>query len=346
MCKILSKDDELAQKYSMELSYFRRAFYQDGKAKPETEQTSYFIASRLENLLRAPSIRNILCNRHNNINFDNALKNGEVTFVCTRRGDSGKVAHKAFGLFFLLSMQNAVLRREGNEKSRIPHFLYIDEFPDFLTKDTETIFTMYRKYRVATTISAQSISQFSPNADKDNFNSIILGNCGNKIYTGGATTTNELTWWSDELGKWKQWSFKQDYDGKTEKMGTTYKEPKYEYKTKMATNRLQALGQTHCGYKILNDSGKNEIGEGIMSYLSSKYKEKHSSKTYNFAKFATGSGNFDGDDNSSNKKSKFNPKKVDFKDENDEFNPIQNNETKYSFEDEGAIIIDLKNNKD
>ena len=57
-------------------------------------------------------------------------------------------------------MQNAVLRRPGNEKTRIPHYLYIDEFPDFVTRDTETIFTMYRKYCVGTTISAQSISMF------------------------------------------------------------------------------------------------------------------------------------------------------------------------------------------
>ena len=30
-------------------------------------------------------------------------------------------------------MQYSVLRRPGNEKTRIPHFLYIDEFPDFIT---------------------------------------------------------------------------------------------------------------------------------------------------------------------------------------------------------------------
>ena len=345
MCKILSNDEELAEKYRMELSYFKRSFYADGKAKAETEATANFIASRLENLLRSPSIRNILCNRHNNINFDDVLKNGDVTFICTRRGDSGKIAHKAFGLFFLLSMQNAVLRRDGNEKSRIPHFLYIDEFPDFLSKDTETMFTMYRKYRVATTISAQSISQFSPNADKDNFNSVVLANCGSKIFTGGAAPINELQWWSSEIGTWKQWQFKQDFDGKTEKMGTTYKEPKYEHKIKLVPNKLQSLAQNQCAYKIMNDGGRFFNGEAVMSYLSSKYKEKHSSKKYNFARFVAGSSNYDGSDDSSsnNKKTKFNPKKIDFKDEHDEFNPVQNNSTKYSFEEEGSIIIDLKN---
>ena len=345
MCKILISDEEIAENYTMQINYFKRNFFSDGKGRDETEKIAYYISTRLENLLRSPSIKNIICNRHNNINFDDILLNGDITFVCTRRGDSGKTAHKAFGLFFLISMQSAVFRRPGNEKSRIPHFLYIDEFPDFLSKDTETMFTMYRKYRVGTTISLQTITQLKPDADKDNFNSIILSNCASKIYTGGATSINELEWWSNEIGKWKQWKIDQDFDGKTGTMGSTIKNPKYDFTIKMQASRLQNLGQNRCGYKLLNDSGRSDIGEGIMSYLSSKYKEPHPTKKYNFTKY---SSNLSGEaDSSSNtKKTRFNPKKIDFKDRRrDEFDPIQNNETKFSFgEQEGSVIIDLKNN--
>ena len=111
------------------------------------------------------------------------------TFVCTRRGDLGRVSHKAFGLFFLLSMQNAVLRRPGNENSRIPHFLYIDEFPDFICKDTEAIFTLYRKYKVATTITAQNLSQLEANAPDMKYRETIISNCANKIFLGNADNT-------------------------------------------------------------------------------------------------------------------------------------------------------------
>ena len=346
MCKILEKDEELAKKYAMELSYFKRSFFANSVAREDTEKNAYQIASRLENLLRAPKIRYILCNRHTNINFDDALKNGEVTFVCTRRGDSGKTAHKAFGLFFLLSMQNAVLSRPGNEKSRIPHFLYIDEFPDFLSKDTETMFTMYRKYRVATTISAQSISQFALPDNKSNFNSVVLANCASKIYTGGATPYEELEWWQNEIGKWKQWQLSQDYDGKTGTMSPSIKTPKRGFEIKMAWNRLQNLGQNGCGYKIVADNGRNDIGEGIMYYLSSKYKEKHKGKTYNFAAYASGSVTED-TNSSSSKKSKYGTRKTTINNKGyTETDPIQNMDTKYSFDnEEGEIIIDLKNNK-
>lgn len=346
MCKILEKDDELAKKYAMELSYFKRSFFANSVAREDTEKNAYQIASRLENLLRAPKIRYILCNRHTNINFDNALKNGEVTFVCTRRGDSGKTAHKAFGLFFLLSMQNAVLSRPGNEKSRIPHFLYIDEFPDFISKDTETMFTMYRKYRVATTISAQSISQFALPDNKSNFNSVVLANCASKIYTGGATPYEELEWWQNEIGKWKQWQMSQDYDGKTGTMSSSIKTPKRGFEIKMAWNRLQNLGQNGCGYKIVADNGRNDIGEGIMYYMASKYKEKHKAKTYNFAAYASGSTTEDSN-SSSSRKSKYGFRKTTVNNKGyKETDPIQNMDTKYSFDnEEGEIIIDLKNNK-
>ena len=357
MCKILEKDEELSEQYSMELSYFKRAFFANSPSVEDTRKDAFQVASRLENLLRAPKIRNILCNRHSNVNFDDVLKNGEFIFVCTRRGDSGKVGHKAFGLFFLLSMQNAVLSRPGNEKSRIPHFLYIDEFPDFITKDTETMFTMYRKYRVATTISAQSISQFALPDDKTNHNNVVLANCGNKIYTGGATPFEELEWWSNEIGKWKQWQFDQDFDGKTEKMSPTYKSPKKSFEIKMTWNRLQNLGQNGCGYKILADNGRNDTGEGIMYYLSSKYKEKHSGKKFKFSNYNSGTSSEDSSsknngnsanskiNSSNNSKSTRSHTTVNNKGYA-EVDPILYPDTKYSFDNEdGAIIIDLKNDK-
>ena len=62
------------------------------------------------------------------------LANGDITFVCTRRGDLGASGHKAFGLFFLISMQNAVLRRPGTEKSRVPNFYILMNFQILFVK--------------------------------------------------------------------------------------------------------------------------------------------------------------------------------------------------------------------
>ena len=98
------------------VNYFKKNFYAGSPGREETEKYIYIATAQLDNLLRLPGVKTILCNRHNNIDFDKVLENGEVTLVCTRRGDLGRTSHRAFGLFFMLSMQNAILRRAGNEK--------------------------------------------------------------------------------------------------------------------------------------------------------------------------------------------------------------------------------------
>ncbi len=111
MCRQMMSVNELAQKYTVQIAYFKRNFFKNSAGRSEVEKYITVATTQLDNLLRYPGVKNILCNRINNINFDKALENGDVTFVCTRRGDLGATAHKAFGLFFLLLMQYSVLTR-------------------------------------------------------------------------------------------------------------------------------------------------------------------------------------------------------------------------------------------
>ena len=360
MCEILKTDDELAEEYSMQIQFFEHNFFPNSRGLENMEKYAFYISGRLENLLRSSKIKNILCNRHNNIDFDTALKNGEFIFICTRRGDSGKFASRALGLFYLLSMQNAVLRRPGNEKTRIPHYLYIDEFPDYHTKDTETIFTMYRKYCVGTTISAQSIGMFGTSGvsnvefDKANneavakFNSTILSNCSSKVFTGGAAPIDELQWWQKEIGKWKQWQYTRDFSEKTGAMEPGYKGVKYDYMDKVFAGNMQFFPDDGCAYKIVGDSGRPTNSEGIINLMSSKYKEKHKGKNHDFAKYINPSGTSDTSsyDEGSKKSKRFNPKKaIQENINNDEIDPIASNtSSKYIFDNEDAIVVNFKKN--
>ena len=113
MCNQMKEIPELAQKYKILIKYFENNFYADGSDVSQTKTSVFTASAELDNLLRYPGVKNILCNRNNNLEFDKALANGEVTFVCTRRGDLGANAHKAFGIFFLLLMQQSVLARPG-----------------------------------------------------------------------------------------------------------------------------------------------------------------------------------------------------------------------------------------
>ena len=350
MCEILAHDEELKEQYSIQLAYFRKNFYKNSPGKETTEKYIYSAVSQLDNLLRIPGVKSILCNRHNNIDFDEMLANGNITFICTRRGDLGSSGHTAFGLFFLISMQNAVLRRPGNEKSRIPHFLYIDEFPDFICKSTEALFTMYRKYRVATCISSQNLSQLEgPNQNK-NYQTTILANCVNKIFTGNGTI-EELEWWASEFGKRREWTMTNSMDFEKMQYDTKRGNVEWKFVNYFSAGRLQgALTDKKCAYKIKDLGGKLLVGLGQFNYLESKYKEPYKIKQFDFGKFSDSVTTSTEDEDLSNKK-KFDLKNLNFKDERNEFNPVQTDTTdsNYLFENDDAIVVNLKrssNNND
>lgn len=343
MCKILEHDIEndpnKKEKFAVLLAYFKKNFYNNAPAKSTMEKYIYSIASQLDNLLRIPGIKNILCNRYSNIDFDKTLANSEVTFICTRRGDLGPVGHKALGLFYLISMQNSVLRRPGVESSRVPYFIYVDEFADFICKDTEAMFTMYRKYRVGSIISTQNLQQLETPELNVNYRNTILANCYSKIMTGGGAY-DELEWWANELGLHREWKWTESMDMKKEEYDSKAGNVSWKFVPNFTAGRLQTLGLTDCAYKIRRPDGKPMVGPGKLVFLESKYKEQHKIKTFDFGKYSDGVTTETEDDSSSMRK-KFNPNKIDFKGDNDEFDPIQTDTTdsKYMFDNQDAIVV-------
>lgn len=345
MCEIMAHDDELKEKHANQIAYFKKNFYKNGSGRQITEQFIYAAVSQLDNLLRLEGVKSILCNRHYNIDFDKALANSELIFVCTRRGDLGATSHKAFGLFFLIAFENAVLRRPGTEKSRTPYFLYIDEFPDFISKSTEPIFTMFRKYKVGSIISAQNLSQLDTPTSKENFKQTILANCANKIFTGNGTK-EDLEWWSTEFGQHREWSFSDTIDFAKGEYDSKHGNVSWKFVPNFTPGKLQSFSLKDCAFKIRNTNGKPLCGQGKMGFLDSKYKEPQKIKKYDFAKYIDSSDIPDSLDEE-NKKEKFNPKKLNFLDDRNEFDPVQidTTDSKYLFDNEDAIVVNLKKKK-
>ena len=345
MCKQLEAIPELAKKYSLQLGYFKKNFYANGVNREETEKYISAATTQLDTLLRVQGVRNILCNRSNNLNYDDILANGEITLVCTRRGDLGATVHTAFGLFFLLLMQYSVLRRPGNEKSRVPHFLYIDEFPDFITHATTNMFTLYRKYRVGIIISAQNLRQLGEQ-NKSKYRETILANCANKFIFGN-NTPEDNAWWELELGTKREWTFKYNYDTEKIQYDSKYGDAQFKWKQNYSAGKVQSLKAKQCMYKVKNIAGKNVVGIMKVDLLNSKYHEPHYGKHFNFSRFTNGIA----EEESKPKKEKFNLKNLEFdKSSNGDIDPIKNNTTDSNFiiDNEDAIIFDInrKNNND
>ena len=352
MCNEMKEIPELANKYKILIKYFENNFYADSKDINNTKISVFTASNELDNLLRYPGVKNILCNRTNNLDFDKALSNGEITLVCTRRGDLGANAHKAFGIFFLLLMQQSVLARPGNDSNRIPHFLYIDDFPEFICKAIEPVFTVYRKYKVGCILSAQTLSQLGGQGN-NNFKDEILANCVNKAIFGNALP-EDVQWWQTELQDKREWDWKKNYESDSDN-------PKYGYDTKLAdiqfkwkpsytAGKVMSLKGKQILFKVKDSKGKSYIAKGKLDFLESKYKETHKVKEYNFEKFTNGISDLE----KVKEASKFNrgnfvaaaqsndPQGIDF-----ETDPIRidNSDSKFEINNEDAIIFDLKRDK-
>lgn len=353
MCNQMKEIPELAEKYKILIKYFENSFYASGKDTVQTKTSIFTASAELDNLLRYPGVKNILCNRTNNLQFDKSLAEGEITFVCTRRGDLGANAHKAFGIFFLLLMQQSVLSRPGNENTRIPHFLYIDDFPEFLCKAIEPVFTVYRKYKVGNILSAQTLSQLEGDG-KEKFKDEILANCVNKCIFGNALP-DDVKWWESELEQKREWTWGSSYETDTSKPNYGYDSKlssiEYKWKPNYAAGKVMALKSKQILFKIKDSKGKSIVAKGKLDFLEAKYKEPKHPKEYNFEKFASGiSDNIKRKPISTKFRGNFAAATADNNPDatTNEGNPIQTDSTdsKYFLDNDDAIIFDLNRKKE
>lgn len=349
LCEVLKSDEVLAKKYSSVIVFLERYFYMSSSHNSDLQKYAEFVSAQLESLIRYPGVRNILCNRTNNVNFDNALKDGEITLVCTRRGDLGPSIHRLFGLFVILLMQHSVLRRTGDEKTRIPHFLYIDEFADFVCDETDTLFTLYRKYKVSTVVSIQNLAQLDGPTYGTNkkHRQVITANCSNKFVFGN-NSPEDNEWWSQEIGDKKEWDYGNSYNTDKGEYDPKLTGIKYANKIKYKPGKIQAVKFKQCIYKLRNLSGKSDTGIANLNFLSSSYYEDKKVKQYKFDKFNITGSHIQGDDIEEKINKKQNLSKYHFDDEDSatEVDPIKTDtsDSKFLFDNEDAIVINLKKN--
>lgn len=178
--EIKGKDDDLAQ-------FFRRELL--GVLKEKYYQFAAGLRQQLEDLASNQKLRAILAGQ-DSIDLDAHLEEGGVLLVNTRMGPLGRLGD-IFGKFVLMHFQNAVFRRPGNEFTRTPHFLYIDELPRYMNPDMERFFAIGRQYRCGLVVAMQSLKQMEFAAEKG-FDEIVLGLCRNRVVYGGLAQSDAI----------------------------------------------------------------------------------------------------------------------------------------------------------
>jgi hypothetical protein len=305
MCEEMKKIPELAQEYRILIKYFEKNFYTPpydlngrpipgtyGSGRKDTEKFLYGATTQLDNLMRNEKVKNILCSRDKNLDFDKVLANGECVAVCTRRGELGALLSRPFGMFFILSMQDAVLRRPGNEKTRIPHFLYIDEFPDFVNKETETCFTLFRKYRCGMIVAIQNLSQLARTKNMAYYRQVVVSNSRTHLVYGN-TNVEDSEYWSKVFGR-------REYLNLTNSLSTTPLSQIKEGSDGISSEKISASvsytdnikphSVNELAFKVLyyntrDAKGNRRRGKGKTDFLDARHKKEHKGKDYDFSNY-------------------------------------------------------------
>lgn len=304
MCEELKLDPVLSVKHAILIKYFEKNFYKPpldingkpilgtvGSNRKETELFLYGATTQLDNLMRNKKVRRILCSRDNNIDLDKVLSQGCCVSVCTRRGELGALLAKPFGMFYILTMQDAVLRRPGDEDTRVPHFMYIDEFPDFVNKETETCFTLFRKYRCGMTIAIQNLSQLERTESMKFYKQVITSN-SRTVAVFGDTNKEDSEYWSKAFGRYEYWDMSSSTSTKplanvkkeeaaTEKFGVGF-----EFTENIKPYQLNEMPFRTLYYRTRDAKGTQIFGNGTTDFLDKKYLKRYSMKEYDFEHYA------------------------------------------------------------
>jgi len=227
----------------------------------------------------------------------------------------------------------------GNENTRIPHFLYVDDFDTYADETFGDMITVYRKFKVGTIFAIPNLQSLGGSGSP--FMQTLLSNCTTKVSFGNCTP-EEYAWWEKEFGQRREWVINTNYDRKDEAYSSNLGGVKWDWKDTMKVAKIQGLKFKGLIYKVKDKKGKNVVNYGTADFLESKYKEPHKVKNYNFDKFNSGIE----EKNKKEKKKKFNPKDIIFNDTHD-VDPVQTDitDSRYLFDNEDAISFNLNPNK-
>lgn len=181
----LEELDRKENRYTFIIQYIRQDILGFGRTKMEDQSRG--TRNIINEFLIMPANKEVFCSQ-DSIDFDRALANGEIT-VCNYNLAAGDSDAIAFGLFFLLSMNNAVLSRPGSEKNRTPHFFYIDELPVLIHPSLEKNFVLFRKFGVGMFVAIQTLDQMEKNEVTRYMKGVILG-CAHAIIFGRSSLSD------------------------------------------------------------------------------------------------------------------------------------------------------------
>lgn len=137
------------------------------------------VLTRLDEFLSRKPIRYMVSQKENRLDFADILDRSRILLVKLPQGQIGRENANLLGSVIVSKIQQmAMSRQRMRESERRNFWVYLDEFPSFITPSMAEILTGARKYRVGLILAHQELHQLE--ADRD-VASAVLANCCTRI---------------------------------------------------------------------------------------------------------------------------------------------------------------------
>lgn len=135
------------------------------------------IMNKIGQFVSSPTIRKIIGWKHSKVNIPHIMDESKILLVDLSQGKMGEDNSALLGAMIITQIQIAAMNRAFKEEStRVPFYLYVDEFQNFATESFIKILSEARKYKLSLTLANQYIDQIN-----DDILRAIFGNVGTLI---------------------------------------------------------------------------------------------------------------------------------------------------------------------
>ena len=136
------------------------------------------VLNKVEQLLAAPFVRATLGSVASSIDFRAIIDNRKVLICNLSKGVLGSSHAHVLGGLVVSQIANAAMQRgaEVAVEDRVPFYLHIDEFQNFITQSIAEILSELRKQKLGAILSHQYLEQAPPS-----LRAAVLGNCGTTV---------------------------------------------------------------------------------------------------------------------------------------------------------------------
>lgn len=255
--------------------YFIDNYYAD---RSIVWQNTSGVRTQVANLINNEYLKRVLNpeNGKSDINFRDIVESGKRIFITTNQGALQNL-NKYLGYFFMFTIQAAILGRSGNENTRIPCYLYLDEFQTYANKGLSTILQQGRSYRVSAILATQSRNAIKLDLGQSGeaFLSVVQTNARSQVLFPGLDP-DDAKYYSVAFGEEKQKEIQKGITRQKFEIGHGFKELNYPSEqeryiekdmARFTSTQLTEMNKNEIAIRRVLDNEVTVARYGISSYI-------------------------------------------------------------------------------